>query len=105
MARTEQFFDRTWLTVSEAVKYHLHRTPRLRPIHRSAVYRWLASGRIVGEERGGTLYVERKSLEAFCSGRPANRRAKPQPADARRGLQARRRILENASSPSSEGSK
>jgi hypothetical protein len=84
--------DRDWLTVREAVEYHLKNTPRQRPIHRSAVYRWTRAGRVPGEWRGGRLYINRQSLEAFCLGHSACRDEVSAPSDSRRGNAAADRL-------------
>jgi len=92
-----------WLTVTEAADYHHKHTPRKRPIHRSAIYRWLRNGRVLGEERGGTMYVQRASLAAFCAGRPVQVAGPLNPSEPQRGKIARNRIMESMRRPRSGG--
>ena len=82
----------SWLTVNEAVAFHHQNTPRKRPIHRSAVYRWIRSGKVIGERCGGSLYICRQSLASFCEGRPALQRQEIHPADERRAEAAVQRM-------------
>ena len=78
--RPETILARTnWLSIPDAVAFHYQRTPRLRPINRSAIYRWLQSEEhpVCGQRFGGELFVDRESLERFClSGHPPRRRRK-----------------------------
>ena len=66
-----------WLTVREAVRLHYENTPREKPIHRSAVYRWVDDPQhpVRGQWFAGELFVERASLLACCrDGVPRGRR-------------------------------
>ncbi len=85
--------DGEWLTIREAVDYHLRHTPRTRPIHRSAVYRWIRRGTVVGREQGGTLFVDRASLDLYCRGRDARQAPGRLLSDPGQGDDARARIL------------
>ncbi len=84
--------ERDRLTVPEAVEFHFRNTPRKRPLHRSAMYRLLKSGRIDGEVRGGTVYVNAESLAHYCAGRPASEAAAPRPSEVARSEAALQRI-------------
>ena len=82
----------SWLSVREAVSFHHQHTPAKRPVHRSSVYRWIQSGRVHGRYSGGSLYVSRKSLRDFCTGRSARRMQAPLPSIDRNGIEAANRL-------------
>ena len=92
-----------WLTVKEAVSLHQNLTQRSRGIHSSAIYRWIYAGRINGEKRAGTMYVERTSLVAFCKPIPGRRIPRPMPSESGEALAARARILSGVNAPKTGG--
>lgn len=82
------------LTVAEALQFHFLNTPRTRPLHRSAMYRLVKSGRIAGTIQGGTVYVSKQSLAQYCEARPAQSAAPPRPSEVLRSEAAVRRLRE-----------
>ena len=53
-----------WLTVSKAARSTAHLLPIEKPLHRSAIHRWVSDGKVEGRFLAGRLYVSRSSLEA-----------------------------------------
>ena len=92
-----------WITVKDTGTLHQELTQRSRPIHGSAIYRWIYDGRVNGEKRAGTMYVERASIVAFCQPVPGRRMPRLSPSDSSQALTARARILSRVDAPSLGG--
>jgi hypothetical protein len=92
-----------WLDVPDTVQNHFQQTPRKRPIHRSAVYRWIRTGKVEARQYGERWYISRESLTAYCQGRPNTKTPRTRPSEDKRGQAARDRLLNITTPPQTGG--
>ncbi len=81
-----------WLTAKKAAEATADLLPIQRPLHRSAIHRWAAAGKVEGRYCGGHLYVSRASLEAYCAPRSARVAGASRPSDSRQAEAAVKRM-------------